>query len=186
MYDAEPLKRLKDEADIGEVCSYLDIKIHRKGGVNYISCPLPEHDDTHPTNCFFKDGDNYVYCMVCNKSINSIDLIMNYGHTDFKHAVETLKEIEGNPEWYPSFQKGSTVKVERPVITSKEAKLINLNIDQWKKYIGKNEFKKLILIKCQSQLIKLNNLELALEQTGLFQERKKVIEEIIKRINTGG
>ena len=92
--------RLKDEADIGEVVDYLGLHVTPKGSARFILCPNPAHDDTHPDNCYFKAGWNNVYCTVCHKAIQAIDLISYVAGASYGTAADTLWEIEGRPDWY--------------------------------------------------------------------------------------
>ena len=92
--------RLKDEADIGEVVDYLGLHVTPMGSARFILCPNPAHDDTHPDNCYFKAGWNNVYCTVCHKAIQAIDLISYVTGVSYGTAADTLCEIEGRPDWY--------------------------------------------------------------------------------------
>ena len=51
--------RLKEEADIETVISYLQIPVTKKGCNYFIPCPNPDHADKHATNCYFKK----IYCI---------------------------------------------------------------------------------------------------------------------------
>ena len=127
------VKTLRDNADIQKVCSSIGMPV-KKMGISYF-CQCPIHDDDHPS-AFFKEGDNYVYCPVCSKNINAIDLIMAYNNTDFKDALETLKSIEG-------IMEDTDFKSKKPDITPTELATINLkpNNDD---ILSKKEFKGLI------------------------------------------
>ncbi len=94
------ITRLKDEADIAAVISFLQLEVKRKGNAYFILCPNPEHNDTHPTNCYYKDGWNHVYCCVCGTTINAVDLIMKINHATYGEACDLLWEISGRPDWY--------------------------------------------------------------------------------------
>lgn len=92
--------RLKEEADIARVVQYLGIEVSKKGSAYFIHCPLPEHNDQHATNCYFREGWNNVYCTVCCKAVNAIDLIMLETGMDYGEAADLLWELEGRPDWY--------------------------------------------------------------------------------------
>lgn len=94
------ISRLKEEADIEQVINHLGLPVYRKGSAKFILCPLPGHDDKHPTNCYFKSGWNSCYCSVCHKSIQAIDLIMYTTGLDYGHAADELWQLEGCPDWY--------------------------------------------------------------------------------------
>ena len=70
------ISRLKEEADIAMVVAYLGIPTYKRGSATFLLCPNPEHDDHKPTNCYYKDGWNNVYCRACGCSTNAINLIM--------------------------------------------------------------------------------------------------------------
>lgn len=118
--------RLKQEADIETVIQHLGLEIHRKGSAFFLACPLPEHSDEHPTNCYFKRGWNNVYCTVCQKSINAIDLIMLIQGVSYGEAADELWELEGRPDWY--YAKMSTKSRSLDFsITREEADLIGIH-----------------------------------------------------------
>ena len=117
--------RLKQEADIGAVIQYLGLEVHQKGSAYFIQCPLPEHNDQHPTNCYFKEGWNNVYCNVCNKAVNAIDLIMLVTGMDYGEAADTLWELEGRPDWY--YAKRSIQRESEFRISKEDAELIGLH-----------------------------------------------------------
>lgn len=92
--------RLKEEADISNVLSYLGTPVVQKGSAYFLRCPQPDHDDARATNCYFRQGWNNVYCQACGKATNAIDLIMYMQSCDYGTACDILWEIEGRPEWY--------------------------------------------------------------------------------------
>lgn len=92
--------QLKNEADIEQVVHYLGLPVFRKGAAFFIHCPIPGHNDEHPSNCYFKQGWSNVFCMACNQSINAIDLIMFVSGVSFGEAADILWELEGRPDWY--------------------------------------------------------------------------------------
>lgn len=93
-------RRLKEEADIGMVLSYLNIPVQRKGVNYFLPCPQPSHTDEHPNNCYYKDGWNNVYCCACGKSMQALDIIMWTLGCTYGEAADLLWEIEGKPDWY--------------------------------------------------------------------------------------
>lgn len=88
-------RMLNEKADMMELCSVLGIETKKRGRTYYVHCPLPDHEDVHATNCFFKEGDSFMYCTVCQKAITGIDLIMYTEDLDFLPAAKKLAEIEG-------------------------------------------------------------------------------------------
>lgn len=121
---ANNFARLKEEADIGEVIDHLGIPVHRKGSARFILCPLPDHDDQHPTNCYFKPGWNSCYCSVCHKSIQAIDLIMYTTGLDYGHSADELWQLEGCPDWY--YDRNYSQEKKRFSITPTEMKLLGI------------------------------------------------------------
>lgn len=118
------IQRLKDEADIASVIAYLGIETKKKGSCTFILCPNPEHDDTHPDNCYFKNGWNNVLCRACNSSINAIDLIMYNRGVSYGTAADILWEISGRPDWYYAKKK----KKQEFSLSIDEQKLIGLHL----------------------------------------------------------
>lgn len=118
------IQRLKDEADIASVISYLGIPTFHKGACTFILCPRPDHEDEHPTNCYYKEGWNNVLCRVCNTSINAIDLIIYTTGKSYGDAADLLWDISGRPDWY--YTKKS--KKKEIVLTEEERTLIGLHL----------------------------------------------------------
>lgn len=54
--EQEKLQRLIQDVNILDVVNYLGIACHKKGSNYFLLCPSPEHNDTHATNCYCKDG----------------------------------------------------------------------------------------------------------------------------------
>ena len=121
--------RLKQEADIAAVISYLQIPVQKKGSSYFIQCPLPEHNDKHATNCYYKDGWNNVYCYVCGKAIHAIDLIMYIQKCSYGEAADALWELEGRPDWYHADWKNKKKpKKKRLEISKDEASLLGIHL----------------------------------------------------------
>lgn len=118
-------QRLKEEADIATVIAHLQIPVTKRGNAYFIPCPNPNHQDDHATNCYFKEGWNNVYCWVCGKSIQAIDLIMDTLGYDYGEAADYLWELEGRPDWY--YIKEGTQKKPSFSLTREEAELIGLH-----------------------------------------------------------
>lgn len=127
---ANDFERLKNEADIEDVVNYLGMDVHHKGSAYFVLCPIPAHNDKHPTNCYFKKGWNSLYCTVCAKSIKAIDLIMYESHCSYGEAADTLWELEGKPDWYKDNlwkKRNKNTPVEFR-LTGEEAKIIGLKL----------------------------------------------------------
>ena len=119
------IRRLKDEADIEKVISYLGIPVNKKGSAYFVLCPRKEHDDTHATNCYFKKGWNHVFCSVCGRATYAVDIIANVLGTDYGRSCDLLWELSGRPSWY--YDTGDTYK-DSYSITREDARLIGLHL----------------------------------------------------------
>lgn len=117
--------RLKEEADIERVVEYLGIPVTVRGSAKFVLCPLPDHHDTHASNCYFKSGWNNLYCQACGRAIQAIDLIMYTQNCSYGEAADTLWEIEGRPGWYYTEQKQGRQRFD---LSAKEAELLHLHI----------------------------------------------------------
>lgn len=120
------IARLKEEADIEAVVSYLGIPTVKKGNAYFIRCPQPGHDDKKPTNCYFKPGWSNVYCQACGSSTNAVDLIMYTKGCSYGEAADTLWEIEGRPSWY--YKRDQRKKKALFSLTREEADLIGFHM----------------------------------------------------------
>ena len=125
MSDRDKIERLKDEADIGDVVNYLGLEIKKMGSAYFILCPHPQHEDTHATNCYYKDGWNNVYCRACGHAINAIDLIIYERCCSFSEATEILWELEGRPLWYKCKPRQNMMTFQ---LTRDEMKLIGIKM----------------------------------------------------------
>lgn len=118
--------RLKAEADIACIVQYLGLEVNKKGSAFFIHCPLPDHNDRHATNCYFREGWNNVYCTVCCKAINAIDLIMLETGMDYGEAADLLWDLEGSPDWYyADWKKKSPTGFS---LSREDAEMIGINL----------------------------------------------------------
>ena len=127
---ANDFDRLKNEADIEEVVSDLGMDVHRNGSNYFVLCPLPSHDDKHPTNCYFKKGWNNLYCTTCGTSIKAIDLIMYETGCSYGEAADRLWELEGRPDWYrdKTWKSKNTQEKKTFSLTGKEARILGIKL----------------------------------------------------------
>ena len=139
-------QRLKAEADIEQVVQFLGIPVTVRGSAKFILCPLPDHNDRHPTNCYFKSGWNNVYCMACGKSIQAIDLIIYAQGCSYGEAADLLWEIEGCPDWYYSDRKGKKTFH----ITVKEAQILGIHLPRMMKLLVCSSPEKQLNYECSS------------------------------------
>lgn len=115
---------LRNNVDMKYLLDSLGIRYRQSGANYFLLCPNPSHEDSRPTNCFFKDGDFKVYCTVCSQSFDAIDIIQWTLGMSFRDAVEHLWKLEGEPEW-AVISKGK--KKEGFYITPKECRLIGID-----------------------------------------------------------
>lgn len=95
------IRRLKAEADIRSVVDYCGIQRGRRiGTANFVVCPNPEHMDEHPTNAYYRDGWNTIYCTTCGINMGPIDILMWSLNISYGEAADILWELEGRPDWY--------------------------------------------------------------------------------------
>lgn len=95
------IRRLKEEADIRTVVDYCGIRKGRRiGGAQFVICPNPGHDDVHPTNAYYRDGWNTIYCTTCQKNMGAVDILMWTRGLSYGEAADILWELEGRPDWY--------------------------------------------------------------------------------------
>lgn len=120
------LRRLKAEANIADVVDSLGIQVFSQGVNKFIYCPIPEHNDTRPTNCHFRNGWNSARCERCGKSINAIDMIVYTTGASFGEAADRLWEISGRPDWYYDKSWQNKDQKQRFTISVSEANLIGL------------------------------------------------------------
>lgn len=118
--------RLKKEADIAQVVQWLGLEVNKKGSAFFIHCPLPDHNDQHATNCYFREGWNNIYCTVCCKAVNAIDLIMLETGMEYGEAADQLWELEGRPNWYYKDWKTEN-KVPEFTLNREDARLIGIH-----------------------------------------------------------
>ena len=94
-------RKLKEEADIRAVIDYCGIQRGKRvGSANFVQCPNPNHDDKHPTNAYYREGWNTIFCATCNKNMSPIDIIMWTRGLSYGDAADALWELEGRPDWY--------------------------------------------------------------------------------------
>lgn len=95
------ISRLKEEADIAAVVDYCGLRRGRSmGNTHFVECPNPEHDDRNPTNAYYRDGWNTVFCTTCCRNMGAIDILMWLRGVPFGEAADILWELEGRPDWY--------------------------------------------------------------------------------------
>lgn len=130
IYDKDALY---ERTDVMDVLDYLGTRYYKRGGCFFLYCPDSNHNDKHPTNCFFKSGDKNVYCTACNKSFSSINLIMIKTGCSYTEALEKLWELNGCDESLIKRISKTTSKKERAkhlYLTNEEKKFLGLHIPQ--------------------------------------------------------
>lgn len=120
------IRRLKEEADIRTVVDYCGLRYGRKKGpAQFVECPNPAHSDEHPTNAYFKEHWNTIYCTTCGKNMGAIDILMWNRGLSFGDAADVLWQLEGCPDWY--YAKESNVSHSCFTVSPSELKLVGLN-----------------------------------------------------------
>jgi DNA primase len=117
------IDELREDADIEAVVDALGLETFPSGSNIFLYCPNPDHNDRHPTNCYFKRGWNHVYCTVCGKTFNAIDIIMWQTGAGFSDAVRTLAKIQGISESELDRQKRKS-KGDRPEISNRDLRYL--------------------------------------------------------------
>jgi len=116
-------RRLKEEADIAAVVTSLGIQVTKRGSNNFILCPMPDHDDKNPRNCYFRNGWNNVYCSACGRGVQAIDLIMYTTGCNYGEAADMLWDLSGRPSWY----KGERNAKKLFALSRGDARLIGIH-----------------------------------------------------------
>lgn len=120
-------RRLKAEADISQVVEFCGIQKGRRiGNAQFVICPNPEHDDRHPTNAYFRDGWNTIYCTTCGKNMGAIDIIMWTKNVTYGAAADALWELEGKPDWYYESRQKKEEREKRFYISPGELKVLGV------------------------------------------------------------
>lgn len=188
----EDTKRLIDEVDIKTLLESLGIQIHSKSsGYNFIQCPIPTHHDNHPTNCFFKDGDSYVYCAVCNQGIGAIDLLHYTKGYDFKESISYLYELSGRPSWFTLFddikkkgksQKGE-IKEKEFFVSYKENETLGLKIKPiWKEFLSEKEIKNIILSRALKRKQDIIDIQSILNKNDILTDENSILDNILDKV----
>ena len=120
-------RRLKKEADISRVVEFCGIQTGRKiGNAQFVICPNPQHDDHHPTNAYYRDGWNTIYCTTCGKNMGAIDVIMWTTGMNYGEAADALWELEGEPDWYYESRQKKEEREKRFFISQSELATLGL------------------------------------------------------------
>jgi len=82
--------KTKGDLDLIDIASHYD-DITQNGKEWYMVCPLPEHHDTNPS-CAFNPEKQMWYCHGCGEGGDVFDLLMKVHGTDFRGAIEALRD----------------------------------------------------------------------------------------------
>lgn len=114
-----------------------------------IHCINPEHEDVHPSACFYEDR-NVVRCFVCGKSYDIYDAIgFQFGLTSFSEQLKKAEELYGPvPDSYEQsvsnqkelkgkygYSEKEFVKVDQSVFFEEANKCLNEHDDEAMKYL---------------------------------------------------
>ena len=118
------------EGEIDNIQGVPDDLVCKKQCVHF---PAPVRDPF-----FFKKGDNYIYCPVCRKNINAIDVIKDVRNCSIKDAIKELSEIEGIVSTtVPRYNSNS--------IRPSDIRMVGIKCsDDSEEYFSKKEFKEYI------------------------------------------
>ena len=123
--EQEKLQRLIQDVNILDVVNYLGIACHKKGSNYFLLCPSPEHNDTHATNCYCKDGGTRVVCKACGYFASPIELVKDVTGMSFFDAVNVVWEIAGCPSYLYEMEPEKKCSF---YLTYKEAQLIGIKL----------------------------------------------------------
>lgn len=126
--EQDKLQRLIQEVNILDVVNYLGIACHKRGGNYFLLCPSPEHNDTHATNCYCKDGGTRVVCKACGYFASPIELVKDVTGMSFFDAVKVVWEIAGCPSYLYEMEPGKKCSF---YLTYKEANLIGIKLPNY-------------------------------------------------------
>lgn len=187
------LRKLGENADINIVAEYLGMKTYKKGSNIFVHCPNPEHNDVHPTNCFFKPRDTRMYCAVCQKSFGAIDLVMLKTGKGIIDAAKEVWEIEGCPSWGKTVYETSDKKKSKEFfLTTEELRVLQIKLPYeaqltWRDFVDQSELKKIVRIASKKAIEQFNRTDemfkrkIDFEGT-LFEEERKIINGVLKRM----
>lgn len=123
--EQEKLQRLISEVRIFDVVNYLGIPYQKRGCNYFISCPSPEHNDKHATNCYFKEDGIRVRCLACGYFASPIELVRDVTGMGFLEAVDVIWNLAGCPSYLYEEDKR---KRRSFILSYKEAKLIGIKL----------------------------------------------------------
>jgi hypothetical protein len=84
------LLTLREQIDPDEVLDVLGIVVHGSG---QLSCPNPDHRDTHPSARLYEGGK--VHCFTCAKTWDMVGLVQLVHRLSFPDAVAWLEQQFG-------------------------------------------------------------------------------------------
>lgn len=87
------------KVNIVEVYQHYDLRIFAadRGGWRAAQCPLPDHDDRHPSASIHEDGCRWK-CHACDQGGDAADVVMAQEQCDLKTAIGILNQFtEGTP-----------------------------------------------------------------------------------------
>ena len=88
---AEHLYSLRNDIDVTDVIRTLEIPVDRRGSRVTFRCP----DCARFRTAVSRDDRNLAYCFPCQRSFNTIDLVMAERSCAFRQAVQLLEGLLG-------------------------------------------------------------------------------------------
>jgi len=87
----ELLERLKQAAPVEEIALSLGLVTHGSRPRIKMRCPLPSHEDEHPSATIYCDEGRW-WCFVCNQGGDVIDLVQAAQGLSWREAVKWLAD----------------------------------------------------------------------------------------------
>lgn len=88
---SELLERLKQAAPVEEIALSLGLVIHGSRPRVSMRCPLPSHEDVHPSATIYCDEGRW-WCFVCNQGGDVVDLVQVVQGLSWREAVKWLAD----------------------------------------------------------------------------------------------
>lgn len=192
-FESFDLGNLNKNADISILAEYLGMKTYKKGSNVFVHCPNPEHNDVHPTNCFFKPGDTRMYCAVCQKSFGAIDLVMLRTGKGIADAAKEVWEVEGCPSWGKTVYEISDKKESKEFfLTAEELRVLQIKLPYeaqltWHDFVDQADFKKIVRTASKKAIERFDRTDELFKRRidfegSLFEEERKIVNGVLKRM----
>ena len=119
---------LLEEADARTVAEYLGMEVVRKGAHDFICCPGHEkrlgRPDTNISNCILTDKG--YRCFACNKSVNIIDMTMEFTGCSYPEALNMIADACGGSALYKTDGKISKDITPKIMLSAYDLSILGL------------------------------------------------------------